>query len=100
MVRYPAARAMHRLLVLFLASCLIATLYALFFGDKNVFDLCRLNREIDAATRDNEQLRQRNRQLAAEVNDLKQGGETVETIARSQLGLIKPGETFFQVLED
>ena len=44
-------------------------------------------------------LANRNQRLIAEVNDLKEGGETVETIARSELGLIKEGETFYQIIE-
>jgi cell division protein FtsB len=34
------------------------------------------------------------------VVDLKSGGETVETIARTDLGLIKAGETFYQIIEE
>ena len=43
--------------------------------------------------------RQRNDTLSAEVEDLKHGDEAVEERARSELGLIKPGETFYQVVE-
>lgn len=43
---------------------------------------------------------ERNQRLVAEVIDLKEGGETVETIARSELGLIKKGETFYQIIEN
>ncbi len=48
---------------------------------------------------DNERLRQRNQALAADVDDLKRGEQAVEARARSELGLIKPGETFYQVVE-
>ena len=41
----------------------------------------------------------RNHKLLAEVIDLKQGGETVETLARYNLGLIKPDETFYQIID-
>ena len=41
----------------------------------------------------------RNETLSAEVDDLKHGDEAVEERARSELGLLKPGETFYQVVE-
>ena len=47
----------------------------------------------------NESRRQRNAILKAEILDLKQGLEAVEDIARSELGLIKKGETFFLLVE-
>jgi len=37
--------------------------------------------------------------LSAEVEDLKHGEEAIEERARSELGLLKPGETFYQVVE-
>ena len=49
--------------------------------------------------RDNAGLRQRNDALAAEVQDLKSGEAAVEERARSELGMIKPGETFYRVVE-
>ena len=45
------------------------------------------------------QLRKRNDKLAADVEDLKQGSEAIEERARSELGLVKPGETFYRVVD-
>ena len=47
----------------------------------------------------NEGLKQRNDALAAEVRDLKSGEAAVEERARSELGMIKPGETFYRVVD-
>jgi cell division protein FtsB len=47
---------------------------------------------------ENEMLAQRNRELQAEVEDLRQGLEAVEERARSELGLIKENEEFYQVV--
>ena len=82
-----------------LVAVLLLLQYALWFGDKNVFDLYRLNRSTEAINEENVTLQQRNDRLLAEVIDLKEGGETVETLARSELGLIKPDETFYQIVE-
>jgi len=48
---------------------------------------------------ENEDLRERNLSLAAEVQDLKQGLVAVEERARSEMGMIMPDETFFQIVE-
>ena len=48
---------------------------------------------------ENARLQQRNDALSAEVEDLKSGESAVEERARSELGMIKPGETFYRVVE-
>ena len=82
-----------------LLSLFVAIQYALWFGDKNVFDLYRLQQATEKTRLQNLELASRNQRLVAEVIDLKKGGETIETIARSELGLIKEGETFYQIIE-
>ncbi len=82
-----------------LLAMFAGTQYALWFGDKNMFDLYRLKNSAEQTRVENEALGQRNQRLVAEVIDLKNGGETLETIARSELGLIKKGETFYQIIE-
>lgn len=73
--------------------------YALWAGDKNVFDLKRLDAAVERTVQENIHLEQGNQRLLAEVIDLKQGGETVETLARFNLGLIKENEIFYQIIE-
>ena len=85
---------------LLLLGLLVGTQYALWFGDKNVFDLHQLNQSAEQTRQQNQEHAERNQRLLSEVVDLKSGGETVETIARSDLGLIKDGETFYQIIEE
>ena len=59
----------------------------------------QLQQEIGQQRTENKQLRLRNERLHAEAKDLKTGTEALEERARSQLGLIKKGETFYQVIE-
>jgi len=87
-------------LAVVLACLLLALQYALWFGDKNLLDLHRLTAATARAHQENIELQQRNDKLVAEVIDLKDGGETVETLARSQFGLIKPGEVFYQIVDE
>ena len=84
---------------IFLLVLFAGTQYALWFGDKNVFDLYRLKEAVRQTAQTIETQSQENRRFSAEVNALKTEGESVETIARSELGLIKPGEEFYQVVD-
>ena len=59
-----------------------------------------LQRQVDAQARENGGLRQRNDALAAEVQDLKSGEAAVEDRARSELGMIRPGEVFYRVIDN
>jgi cell division protein FtsB len=65
----------------------------------NVFDLGELQERVRRERDQVEQLTERNAQLAAEVEDLRTGLAAVEDRARSELGMIKPGETFIRVIE-
>ncbi len=73
--------------------------YRLWVGEGSLADVVRLNQEIDEQQLENERLLERNKVLAAEVKGLKSGLEAVEERAREDLGMIKPGETFFMVVE-
>ena len=81
-----------------LISLFLLLQFALWAGDKNVFDLYHLNNTIDQTKNEIEQLTNRNDQFLAEVLDLKNGGQAVETLARQELGFIKEGETIYQVI--
>jgi cell division protein FtsB len=59
----------------------------------------RLRDEIAAQRAENEQLKERNRTLIAEVQDLKQGKTAIEERARTDLGMIRSNESFYQVME-
>lgn len=48
---------------------------------------------------ENEELERRNEALAAEVEDLRAGLEAIEERARSELGLIRDGESFFLIVD-
>lgn len=70
----------------------------LWFGSHGVFQLWSLRANIAQAEQQNNQMVQRNERLHAEVQELKQGKEALEERARSQLGYIKEGETFYRVI--
>jgi len=74
--------------------------FNLWFGNNNMFQVWQNEKAIELQKVENNQMRVRNAVLAAEVRDLKQGLEAIEERARSELGMIKRNETFFQVIED
>lgn len=73
--------------------------YKLWFGDASVSDVMELKQTIKEQQAKNEQIKQRNAVLAAEVEDLKTGLEAIEGRARSELGMIKEDETFIHIVE-
>ncbi|MDH3695661.1 MAG: cell division protein FtsB [Gammaproteobacteria bacterium] len=72
----------------------------LWFGDKGVADLHQLSRTVDAAKQENQTLKDRNQTLRAEVSDLKTGLNVIEQRARTELGMIKKNETFYQIVTE
>jgi cell division protein FtsB len=72
----------------------------LWWGEGSLTDIQRLDREITEQSAANQQLQTRNDALLQEVNDLKNGLDSIEERARSELGLIKKGETFYLILDD
>ena len=72
--------------------------YRVWVSDNGVHEVDRLQRAVAAQGSNNEQLTERNRQLAAEVRDLKTGMDALEERARSDLGMIAGHETFYQVV--
>ena len=75
-------------------------LYALLFGKQNVFHLMGQQARLTQLTEETKVLRERNEQLHADVNDIKTRPGAIEGLARSELGLIKPGETFYQIVTE
>ncbi|QSA95871.1 cell division protein FtsB [Methylococcus sp. EFPC2] len=73
--------------------------FRLWFGDGNLLEFHRLNERIEDLRQEGDKRRERNAALEAEVMDLKQGLDAVEERARQDLGMIKEGEVFVQVID-
>lgn len=82
-----------------LVGILIGLQYPLWLGDGGLLSLWKLNREIDLQKTENDRLKERNQVLEAEVRDLKEGSEALEERARSELGMVRRSETFYQMIE-
>jgi cell division protein FtsB len=83
---------------LILFALIVVWQYPLWLGHGSWTKVWELDRQLEAQKKINQQSKTRNAVLDAEVRDLKQGTDAVEERARSELGMIKPGEVFFQVV--
>jgi len=73
--------------------------YRVWFGDGNLIEVFQLRDEVEAQREENNRLHERNAVLDAEVRDLQQGFDAIEEHAREDLGMVKDGETFYQIVE-
>ena len=86
-------------LIIILLILLALLQYRLWFSPGGMSDVNDLSKTKQELVEENERLRERNDSLAAEVIDLKHGLEAVEERARSEIGMIKSDEVFYQIIE-
>ena len=88
-----------RIFLLFLLIVLVILQYQLWIAPDGMRAVIQLKHDMQVQQEKNSVLAVRNQVLAAEVQDLKSGNDAIEERARSELGMIRKGETFFQVIE-
>ncbi len=71
--------------------------YTLWVGKNGISDYESVSEEIKTQEQVNTNLRARNKEMYAEIDDLKQGLDAIEERARHELGMIKDGETFYRI---
>jgi cell division protein FtsB len=89
---------MLRWVALVMLLLLIGLQFKLWSNHGGMSEVTSLRASVKKQSDENDKLTLRNQALAADVNDLKHGEQAVEARARGELGLIKPGETFYQVV--
>jgi len=89
-----------RAVTLILATLLLLLQYPLWIGKGSWLKVWDLNRQLEEQKQVNRQTQLRNALLDAEVRDLKQGTAAIEERARSELGMIKRDEVFYQIVEN
>lgn len=89
---------MRWLILIGLLVCFVLLQRGLWFTTSSVPHGWKLAGAVAKEQRDNQALRAENAERWAEVKDLKKGGEAIEAHARMDLGLVKPGETFYQIV--
>ncbi|ATZ95629.1 MULTISPECIES: cell division protein FtsB [Dickeya] len=74
--------------------------YSLWLGKNGVHDYVRVKDDVAVQQANNVKLKSRNEQLFAEIDDLNGGQEAIEERARNELGMTKPGESFYRLVAD
>ena len=86
-----------------IASVLLVLLiwlqYKIWLQDGGIPEVIQLQNEVEEVKTEVQQLQERNSSLDAEVKDLKKGLDAIEERARSEMGMIKKGEVYYQVIE-
>ncbi len=102
--RHPARASrftlhhMTKVLLILLAVVLVLLQYRFWFGDGGLTELWQLQRTIEQQQQEIAALKERNQALEAEVVNLREGLDAIEERARSDLGMIKDDETFYQAI--
>lgn len=85
-------------IVIVLVVLLLLLQYKLWLGDGSIPRVWELKQAMDMQRNENDHLRERNLALEADVKDLREGLEAIEERARMELGMVREGETFFQIV--
>lgn len=87
-----------RVVTYILLALLLLLQYPLWLGKGSWLKVWEMGQQVQAQKQINEQTQKRNAALDAEVRDLKRGTDAIEERARSELGMVKQSEIFFQVV--
>jgi len=89
-----------RIIAIILGLLFFVLQYSLWFSEGSIATVWNLQKNIAEQEQENEKILLRNDSLVAEVKDLKKGDAAIEERARNELGMIKKGETYIQVVGD
>ena len=88
-----------KIIAFVLLFLLIWLQYKIWLQDGGIPEVVQLQLEVEEVKTEVQQLQERNSSLDAEVKDLKKGLDAIEERARSEMGMIKQGEVYYQVIE-
>ena len=88
-----------KIIAVVLLALLIWLQYKIWLQDGGIPEVIQLQQDVEQVKSEVEQLQERNSSLNAEVKDLKKGLDAIEERARSEMGMIKEGEVYYQVIE-
>ena len=88
-----------KIIIIFLLTLLIWLQYKVWLQDGGIPEVLQLEQEIEMVRSEVKTLKERNSSLNAEVKDLKKGLDAIEERARSEMGMLKEGEVYYQVIQ-
>jgi cell division protein FtsB len=89
-----------RIVIGILLALLLLLQYRLWVGEGSLAEVHALRKQVKAQKMELEIMRQRNNALRADVQDLKKGLDAIEERARSELGMVRQDEEFYQIVDD
>lgn len=89
---------MYRFVVISLCVVFVGLQYRLWIADGGYAEISRLQAQISDIRTHNETDESRNENLEAEIADLKEGSAAMEGRARSELGMVRKGESYYLVV--
>lgn len=84
---------------LFLFLILLGLQYKLWFGEGNLLQQARLDKQLAHQEDVNNKLAARNLAVEADITELKSGDQALEEQARYDLGMVKQDETYYQFVD-
>ena len=87
------------IITIMLAATLVFLQYRLWFEAGGIRDMVRLKKSLSEQQKDNDKLKKQNDELLQQVQRIQNSNDAIESRARSELGMIKEGETFYHVVK-
>lgn len=87
------------MLVIVLVTTLAFLQYRLWFEQGGIRDMVKTKKMIALQQTENAKLKKQNDELLFQVQRIQNSKEAAEARARSELGMVKKGETFYQVVK-
>lgn len=94
-----SGRIQLKLLPIILVLLLVFLQYRLWYGNGGIKDVVTLKKQLASQTQINDDLKKHNEELLHQVHYLQANQDAVESRARQELGMIKKGETFYQIMK-
>ncbi|MCR9192681.1 MAG: cell division protein FtsB [Gammaproteobacteria bacterium] len=88
-----------KMILAVLIVVLLSLQYKLWLGDGGVIQAHRIKARCLALEAENAKLQQRNHAIEADIVSLKSGGQALEEQARSELGMVKHNEEYYQFVD-
>ncbi|MBU0455305.1 MAG: septum formation initiator family protein [Pseudomonadota bacterium] len=90
---------MSRILIVLMVVALVMLQFKIWFSPSGVIEGIHLHRAIAQQEKINMQLAKKNKKLLQQILELKHGEASIELLAREDLGMVKSGETFYQIVD-
>lgn len=87
------------IILILLVGLLLLLQYRLWFESDGIRDMLRFKKSMALQAEQNEQLKKRNHELLFQIQRLQHSQDAAESRARNELGMIKEGETYYQIVK-